>query len=242
MLYLSTDDNTEEQTKLYDKVQDSLVTGKGLKLISFYPDGGFAQLDSLPLTGRWSTKEDNIIYVNDAGKGFDHFKGVFRSFEDGNMELTEMIQDNGVRLELKWHLVRIDDGDATLLFDEKANAWRKIPVREQTDAEIKDRLVAMLKYYGTYFKLLSEKSSYFIPARVMLPFKLYQHAIGIRSYDENSRFSKLFYSPLQSKFAHAMLDGLIERVKFNFPQKDSFTEEYSLMLFQLAEELEKQKF
>jgi hypothetical protein len=239
VLYLSNDDVSDKKTDLYAKLQDSLVTGKGLKLVTFYADGYFAQLDSLPLKGRWSTKEDEIIYVNGAGKGFDHLKCVFKSYQDGNMLLTETIEAEGQQLDLQWHLLRIDNGDATTLFDKEANTWRNVPVREETEEEMRTRLHSMLKYYAAYFKLLSEESSYFMPSRIMLPMKFYQHAVGIKYYDENSRFVKLFYSPPQAKIAHAMLDGLIERVKFDFPEKKSYTEEYSLMLDQLADELVK---
>jgi hypothetical protein len=235
----SGDDADQKQEDLYNKMQDSIVTLKGLKLITFHGNGDFEQLDSFPLKGRWGTKDKNVVFVNGAGKGFDNFKSTFLRYEDGNMLLSEILNSEGEKIAVTWHLKKIESGRVTELFDKDKNAWRKVPDHDETDMEMRERLSLMLRYYAVYFKLIADESSYFMPSRVMLPFSFYQHAIGMKTFDEKIKFVRLFHSTAQARIAYAMLDGAIERVKFDIPAKESYSEEYSLMLDMLADELKK---
>jgi hypothetical protein len=236
VLYPDDELTTEEQEKEYAVIQDSLTALKCLKLISFSDRGVFTQADSISIKGRWGTKDEEYVRVTDGGRGFDNFKTTFSGFEDGVLKLTEIVNSGGEKLKFIWHLKKIDKGDAVKLFDPQQNKWRVKPARPESDEEIKSRLVEMLEYYSIYFKLIADESSYFIPGRIILPFKFYQHGIGMKFFDERSLFASLFYSKEQAKKAHLFLDMILGDIK-NDTQKKSFSEEYSLMLKQMTKEV-----
>jgi hypothetical protein len=50
-----------EQSKIYTKIQDSLVTDKGVKLISCLDNGQFIQWDSTILRGKWGIIDENRV-------------------------------------------------------------------------------------------------------------------------------------------------------------------------------------
>jgi hypothetical protein len=239
ILYPKDELTNSKQEKIYAAIQDSLTALKCLKLINFTESGVFNQLDSINIKGRWGTKDEMYIRVTDGGRGFDDFRTIFDGFEGDVLKLTEIVNSGGEKLKFVWHLLKIDKGDATKLFDPEFNKWRIKPTRPESDEELKSRLVQMLNYYSIYFKLIAEKSSYFIPGRVILPFKFYQHGIGMKFFAEGSLFSSLFYSKEQAKKSHLFLDITIGDVKFDTKDLKSYTEEYSIMLKKIGEELMK---
>jgi hypothetical protein len=241
IIYPDEENLDKEQEKIYGRIQDSLVTLKGLKLVSFMPNGDFVELDSLPKKGRWGIKENEVVYVAGAGKGFNDFKTTVSHFEKGDLQLTETVSADGRKMNITWHLKKLDKGEPATLFDADKNKWREKPNASESDTDVKKRLVAMLRYYAIYFKLIAKESSYFMPSRVMLPIGFYQHAISVKAFDAESKFVKLFYSLEQGRMAHTMLKGSVERVTFSFKEKNSYSEEYSLMLGELADDLEKLK-
>lgn len=238
VLYPDEDLNNEKLEAIYARTQDSLVTLKGVKLISFYDNGTFMQWDSIPVKGRWGTVEEKIV-VNGAGKGFDNFKARFSGVEDGVLKLDELLLIEGEQLKLTWHLKKITGGKAADLFTEEKNSWRKVPVQDESIVQIKKRLSAMLSYYAVYFSLIAEESSYFMPIRVMLPLKFYQHAIGMKPYDDTHRFVSLFYSPEQAKQAYELLKEVVNGSDENYKQLKSYSEEYAIMLEKMAEDMVK---
>ncbi len=230
---------SEKQEKLYAAVEDSLELLKNLKLVSFSEKGAFKQLDSFVTEGRWGTKDEQVVYVNDGGKGFENFRTEFERYGDEVLELSENINVQGEKIKLTWHLLKIEEGPELELFETAKNKWRSVPTKEETDPELKERLAQMLQFYAAYFKLIAERSSYFIPARVPLPLRFYQHAIGIKPFDKESNFVKLFYSPAQAERAFYLIKDAINKSKFDFPEKNSYSEEYSLMLNIMAEQIRK---
>lgn len=239
VLYPDEDLRNQKERKKYAAIQDSLTGLKCLKLIRFSEQGTFNQLDSIDIQGSWSTKDEEYVLVKGGGRGFDNFRTTFASYEKGVAKLIEVVNTEKEKIKIIWHLLKIEKGDATKLFLPEQNSWRKKAVKVETDEQLKSRLIQMLEFYSIYFKLLSEKSSYFIPGRVILPVKFYQHGIGMKFFDPESKFASLFYSKEQAKIAHIYLDVSLGKVKFNPPQNNSYTEEYSYMLQKLADELKK---
>jgi hypothetical protein len=237
ILYPKDELTNSKQEKIYAAIQDSLTALKCLKLISFSEQGIFNQLDSIKIKGKWGTKDEMYVRVTDGGRGFDDFRTTFDGFDDGILKLTEIVNSGGEKLKFVWHLMKIDKGDPNKLFDPEFNKWRTKPARPESDEELKKRLVQMLDFYSIYFKLIADNSSYFIPGRIILPFKFYQHGIGMKFFDEQSAFASLFYSKEQAKKAHLFLDLTIGNVKFDTQNLKSYTEEYSLMLKKIAREV-----
>lgn len=226
---------TNEQEKVYAAIQDSLTGLKCLKLVSFSPNGEFRQLDSIDIKGRWGTKENENVLVYDGGRGFDNFKSAFAGLKDDVLQLTEIVNSGGEKIKLIWHLKKIEDGYAAQLFTPVMNEWRRRPIKPESDDELKKRLVQVLEYYSIYFQLIADESSYFIPGRVILPVNFYQHGIGLKKFDTESKFTSLFYSPEQAEMAYYFLKGAYNCAKFDTPKGlKSYSAEYALMLKELA--------
>lgn len=229
---------TDEQEKVYAAIQDSLTGLKCLKLVSFSPNGEFSQLDSIDIKGRWGTKENENVLVYDGGRGFDNFKSTFTGLKDDILQLTEIVNSGGEKIKLIWHLKKIEDGYATQLFTPAMNEWRRKPLKPESDDELKKRLVQVLEYYSIYFQLIADESSYFIPGRVILPVNFYQHGIGLKKFDMESKFTSLFYSSEQAEMAYYILKGAFNRAKFDTPKElKSYSAEYALMLKELARKI-----
>lgn len=240
VLYPEEELQTRKQEEVYAATQDSLTNLKCLKLLRFSEKGAFNQLDSTTITGTWNIKEAGVVQVAGGGQGFDLFQTRFSGYNKGVLKLTELADARGEKLKLVWHLLKIEKGNATTLFDEAKNKWRYKAVKEETDNEIRERLVQMLEYYAAYFQLIADESSFFMPSRVILPFKFYQHGIGLKAFDPESKFAQLFYSTEQAKFASYVLEGAIGRASFDFKDNSSYSREYVKMLEELAKQVRKQ--
>ncbi len=240
VLYPEEELQTRKQEEVYAATQDSLTNLKCLKLLRFSDKGAFNQLDSISITGTWNMKEAGVVQVAGGGQGFDRFQTRFTSYDKGVLKLTELADARGEKLKLVWHLLRIEKGGATALFDEAKNKWRYKAVKQESENEIRERLIQMLEYYAAYFQLIADESSFFMPSRVILPLKFYQHGIGLKTFDPESKFAQLFYSTEQAKFASYVLEGAIDRAKFDFKDNSSYSKEYVKMLEELAREVRKQ--
>lgn len=239
VLYPEEELQTREQEKIYAKTQDSFTGLRCLKLLRFTKEGEFNQLDSVAVKGSWGMKENQLIQVEKGGRGFEPFHATFTSFDGEKMILSELAPVRGEKLRLNWHLLKLEKGESLKLFDDEMNKWRYKSAKPESDSAVRVRVEQMLKYYAIYFRLLAKESSYFIPGRLMLPVTLYQHGIGLKPFDEESKFASLFYSAEQAKFAWYVLDAAIDNSKTNFKTKGSFTEEYALWLDLFAEEVSK---
>ncbi len=240
VVYPDHDGNNSHQKKVYGEIQDSVVSLMGLKLVRFDKGGEFRQMDSLEKGGQWKVTDDLLLRVENGGEGYSPFTAEFYQYKNEVMELVETIRYNGESIQLKWKLKKLKGKEASQLFDDKPNAWRKRPATPETDEQLKDRLADMLDYYSRYYFLVDRESSYFIPSRVMLPFKFYQHAIGLRPLTEKSNFMKLFYDSTQAAKAHLSLDIAMGKLRGRFPSDgESFIHEYASYMKLMAGEIRK---
>jgi hypothetical protein len=225
----------DEQRGIYGRMQDSIISIRGLKLITFYDDGSFQQLDRLDKKGKWgiSGKE---IYIDDGGEGFDDFKTEFFDFKENTLRTVQYIREKDESFKLVWHLKKVSGSS---LFKENTNTWRRKPGKPETDEEIKTRLSAMLKYYADYYELVSKESSYFIPSRIVMPFQFYQHAMGLTPFNDKTPFGKLFYDSTQANTAYLYLDHTFDKLKSEFPSKENFVDEYAIFMGMMGEEIKK---
>lgn len=231
---------TKEQEKIYAAIQDSLVDIKCQKLISLTADGNFVQLDTMDAQGSWATKGNEWLYINNGGEGFMDFKTTFAGMEGDRLTLMETVKVQDQSLKLIWHLLKLDTGNAAQLFLPTENKWRKKTNSSESEVQLKERLVTMLRYYAIYFNLISDKASYFIPKRIILPVKLYQHAIGLKNWEEATNFQRLFYNEAAAKQAYAILEKGIADADFgDIPDLKSYTKEYAAMFKKVALVLEK---
>lgn len=226
----------DAQRKIYVEVQDSIVNLSGLKLVSFTTKGEFIQVDSLfGRRGTWNMQDTGKIRIRSAGRGFDDFKGLVVGLVNDTILVEEMTHINGEDIKLIWHLKRIITGnDASDLFEEDENLWRRKPAKKETDKEIKARVTAMLKYYSLYFKTVSKESIYFSPVRVFLPFTYYQHGVGLKNYGND--FANCFFDAADTERGYRVLKDAFETSKDeDFPSANNFVSEYALYFQRLAE-------
>ncbi len=229
-----------EQRKLYATAQDSIIALLGLKTISFKEKGVFVQTDSLfGPAGKWSLNpENNNLFIRNGGKGLDFFAGNLTGIRHDTMQIVETIELGDEKIQLTWFLKKITDKKNLALFDEDKNWWRKKPGIE-TDAGLRKRVKAMLQYYSLYYELVSKESAYFSQARVFLPFKYYQHSMGLRAFNEKSNFSRLFNTTQQAEQAHAILSGAMDKILHkSFPSGKDFVIEYAMFMDKLAEQID----
>jgi len=230
----------DRQELIYGRIQDSIVSLKGLKLLRLSDNGVFQQLDSPDKKGRWGMTAGKIVFVEDGGKGFDNFSAYYSGYNDGMMELTEFIETGGEKIELAWKLKKITGGAASGLFEESENAWRKRPDQPESEKQMRQRLAEMLRYYSDYFKLVTKESSFFVTTRIILPFKFYQHAMGMKTFDEQNYFVQLFFNRQQAEQAWQYLKRCLTKLRNDFPSKENYVEEYAGFMEKMSEDLVKE--
>ena len=228
---------TDKQRKIYGRAQDSIVNYMGLKLVSFKSNGEFLQTDSLfGDHGKWTMNDTGSLNITSAGKGFESFTGVLTGIINDTILIEELVSLENETIKLIWHLKKIPaDREEGSLFKNEMNQWRQKSSRTETDAEIRKRVVSMLKYYSLYFKILSVESSYFSPVRVFLPFSYYQHGIGLKEFNSRDYFTICFFNTANAKKGYEILKEGFEKTKDqDFPSGENFVIEYSKYFDMLA--------
>jgi hypothetical protein len=223
----------EEQYQVYGKIQDSIIEAKSLKLVRFFDDGSFLQMDTPEQSGKWQVSRAGEVVIGDGGQGFDNLKTNFLRFKQNELELEEQLNMNGDVILLNWHLKKIKNSS---LFERERNLWRNRPTRAETEQEIRNRLAIIFIYYSDYFKLVAKESSYFIGRRVPLPLKFYQHAMGTLDFDPRSNFANLFFNEEQARLAHGWVKRTVYRLGNKFPDGKNYVEEYADYMKLVAKE------
>lgn len=241
ILYADHQLKSDRERDLYAKMQDSIVGLTGLKLVSFSGDGRFRQMDSLHSNGQWIIMDDYRLEVAGGGRGFDLFRAEFVDYKKGIIQLAEYVHVNNESIKLVWNLKRLNGGPAATLLTTERNAWRIKPSHSENDDIIKKRLASILDYYSDYFALVTKESSYFVSGRIILPFKFYQHGMGLKSFDGNSFFAHLFFDEADAQTAYQYLQKALYDLQNDFPSGKNFVDEYAKFMKLMAEELEKKK-
>jgi len=236
ILYPDHDLDNDDQRKIYGAAQDSIVALLGLKTISFRDKGIFLQTDSMfKPHGKWSLNpESRKLFIRNGGRGLDFFEGTLTGIKNDTMLIGENMLIGGQKIKLTWFLKRITNKKNLALFNEDNNWWRKSAGAE-TDDQIRKRVKAMLNYYSLYYEMVSKESAYFSQSRVFLPFKYYQHGMGLRPFNDNNNFNAFFYTRQHARQAHAILSTAMNKLQDkSFPSGKDFVIEYSLFMQELS--------
>jgi hypothetical protein len=230
----------QHQRELYGKLQDSIVGEAGLKLISLEENGQFRQADSLNDTGSWELEENGDLIISGGGKGFNYLKANFLEYNNNELKLMEHVMVGNERIRLVWHWKKIEANNGGNLFEAEDNDWRIKPGKREDNNQIKKRLRAMLTYYSQYYKLVSDEASYFIGDRVLLPFRFYQNAVGLRPFDPLAKFAAFFYDGEDAKKAYDFLDRAMDLIEpGEYPTGKDFVDEYAKVMERLGKEVAK---
>lgn len=233
--------NSEKQRTIYRRLEDSLVGLRSLKLISLSDDGSFQQMDSVDSKGKWSVSEDKVLTIKDGGAGFEDYTIRYTDFNKGSLKLTGFIQAQGESIKLIWTLKKVTGSDASDLFSKESNEWRRRPAKSESAEQMRKRLSDMLNYYSDYYSLVTKEASFFVPVRVILPFHFYQHSMGMKDFDKESAFARVFNSPEQADEAYGYLAETMLILKDDFPSDDNFIKEYAAFMKKMANKITKLK-
>lgn len=191
--------------------RDSLLNAFGLKVLEFGGNGEFFEGDSiLSPPAKWMVKDNGEFLIDGGGEGFRRFRGGFDGIRNDTMLISENLALPGDTVKIIWHLVRLD-ASAKPLFDKAANWWRNKPTASEDTAALAKRVKAMLEYYAVYFSEVSKTASYFSQLRVPLPFRYYQHAVGLKPFKEDLPFNAFFYNNEDAEKAHTLLSNAIRK-------------------------------
>lgn len=225
------------QEVIYGKIQDSIVALTGLKLVILSEDGVFRQLDSINKKGRWGMSPDHVVFIENGGREFDNFTAKFKNYHNGILELSGSVEAEDEKIELTWKMKKITGGTGAGLFEDKNNQWRLRPNQPESETQIRKRLGDMLRYYSDYYHLIAKEASFFIPARIILPFEFYRHAMGMAPLREESVFVGLFFNLEQARQAHHYLSVIIKRLRDEYPTETTYGEEYAGFMKKMAKEI-----
>jgi hypothetical protein len=234
---------SSDQKKSYAGVQDSVVGLLGLKILRFDEKGKFSQADSLyKTTGEWELLPDNVVNISNAGKGLNVFYGKEAVIEKGILKMSEKIDAGAEQVPIVWNLKKITNKNFNILFTDEGNSWRKHPPAAEDKTAITKRLLAMLQYYSLYYELVSESSTFFIRHRVHLPFKYYQHGVGMEPFETDTPFASYYYNDEQALEAYNLLSkGMSELSSYGkYPSDKNYVIEYSLFMTKMKETIEAQ--
>ena len=100
----------------------------------------------------------------------------------------------------------------------------------------------MLLYYSQYYKVVSAEASYFIGDRVLLPFRFYQNAVGLKPFDPLGKFAGFYYDEEDARKAYGFLDRSMDIInKEGYPSGKDFVVEYAMVMESLAKQVLKLK-
>lgn len=235
---------TSDQKKSYATVQDSVVGLLGLKIVRFDEKGLFAQADSLYKTpGEWELLPDAVVHITSGGKGLNVFYGKEAVLEKDILKMSEKIDAGVEQVSIVWNLKRITDKKFKPLFTDEGNNWRKHPAASEDKTAITKRVLAMLEYYSLYYEIVSEASSFFVGQRVHLPFKYYQHGVGMVPFEAESPFASYYYNAEQAQMAYDLLsDGMSELSNYGkYPSGKNYVIEYSMFMTKMKETIAAQQ-
>ena len=224
------------QRKLDVTAGDSSVALQGLKTITFQDKGVILQTGSLfkPI-GKWTlNQENNNLFIRNGRKGLDLFAGNLTGIHQYAMRIVESILSGDQRIKLAWFLKRITDRKGLALLTEEKNWWRKLSGL-QTDVHLVKRIKAMLLYCSLYYEIVSKESAYFRQSGVFLPFRYYQHSIGLKPFDGKSNFSNFFYTAQRAEQANTLISGALDKLQNkSFPSGKDFVIECPMYMDRLA--------
>ncbi len=225
------------QKTAYSRMQDSIVGLKGLKLVRFHSNNEFQQVDSsFGIAGSWKLVNNQII-IKRGGKGFESMKADILGFVNDTVRMVETLLLPGDSIQLVWYLKKIPEvSAANSLFSYQENQWRIKPKSRGTSEAIRKKTAAILHFYAAYFELISIEAMYFSPKRVLLPFRYYQHGIGLKPLPDSAPFIDLFYDQNDAQKAYDMLSAAIKKEP-TFPRGENYVVEYARYLRQVEKKL-----
>ena len=235
---------TAGNEKPTDEVVDSVITPLKEKIVltafSFQPQGTIV-IDEGKVertSGNWqmnSTKQLYITQKDTAVMTTPQFN-IMR-YQNDSLTLENVVRVKKENYAIKYILKRLRHNDSVPdLFDPALNKWREKPVQAENDEAIKTRLRQALYYYAAYFANISgNKIPVFNIDKILCPIKFYSGGIGMKRFQENDKWTKVFFDNKDAKKAHGMLDNAFSNIQ-GYPDKGGdYVSEYVIALKLVAD-------
>ncbi|AFD05804.1 hypothetical protein [Solitalea canadensis] len=212
--------------------------------IHLYKDGVVSSLSTIKYsTGKWSyANKDSILTITETANTTVQ-KTVLKlvSVKNSNFKF-KVLSINKIKPSENYFLIytqstHYQEGAKDLL-SVKENSWRFKPSKKENNEQIKQRVIAQLKYHIDYFDLTkSKEQSYFETKILQSPFNFYQHALGVpENYQLSQEWVKTFYDHQDAEKAANILRKSIDGVdKLN--DHERFTDTYKEIITKMIDQL-----
>ena len=232
---------------------ESFFTNLGIKeslpsessFIHLYKNGALSSLNTTKYsTGKWNyTNTDSVLTITDTvNTTVRKITLKLTSLKNNNFKF-KVIAINKVKPSGNYFLIysqstHYQEGAKDLL-SVKENSWRLKPSKKETNEQIKQRVIAQLKYHVDYFDLTNSKDQTYFETKILQsPFNFYQHALGVpENYQLSQEWVKIFYDRQDAEKAADILRKSIDNVdKLNDHERftDTYKEIINKMIDQLA--------
>lgn len=233
----------EELQDYKDSVMEPLYNNLELAAFRFQPASVITVDDGKieKTTGNWlfnDTKKELLLqYKYLIQKNRSLF--TVEHYWNDSLQLENVIPRNKDTMYVRYFLKKLRTNDSVPnLFDPALNKWRERPLQPESLQAIRLRMQQLLYYYTAYFANISgNKIPYFNLTKILCPIKFYNGGIGIKRYQENDDWTKVFYENQDAKKAYDMIVHAFSDIK-GYPNKNGdYVKEYVIALKLVADAL-----
>ena len=234
--------NSDALYNYRDSVMDPLYNNLEMTAFNFQPTG-VVTIDDGKIeksTGQWFINDNKQIllqykYLVEKNKSLF----TVQHYWHDSLRLENAIGRNKDTLYVHYILQKLRTNDSVPnLFDPTLNKWRTKPAQPESDEAIKTRLKQVLFYYSGYFANISgNKIPYFNIEKLLCPIKFYSGGIGLKKFNADDDWTKVFYDNGDAKKAHGFLSHAFTDIK-GYPNKGhDYVKEYIIALKIVADVL-----
>lgn len=178
--------------------------------------------------GKYHFKTKDHLILNLNGLGDISFDVIKKQNEQGEFEHLTLTGLPDKQHKMRLFLVMDDYYKSRKrdLLGLEENKWRLRPKKNESQEEIKKRVLGQLDYMISYFSLIEEKKySSFTIGHLNSPFSFYNNGIGINPYPSD-RYDRVFFDNNDADKAIKMLSAGVRSIKKYPSDPKSFTQGY----------------
>jgi hypothetical protein len=240
---------TTSNKELYEAITRSkfskLKNKTELSMFSFQPNGevivDYGIIEDRTSNWTFNDGQQLIMRVKDRKERNDANSPVLTAsrYKNDTLILENVLRNGKDSVRVKNIFIRLKNNDTIPnLFQTALNKWREKPLKAEDDEAIKTRLKQVLYYYSAYFASYSyNKVPYFNIEKIFCPILFYNGGVGLKKFNNNDEWTKVFHDYPDAEKAHAMLSKAFSRVS-KFPSRgNDYVAEYVVVLKMLADKL-----
>lgn len=231
---------------------ESFFTNLGIKealpsessFLHLYKNGVLSSLNTTKYsTGKWNySNKDSVLTITDTvNTTARKITLKLLSLKNNNFKFKVLtinkIKPSGNYFLIYSQSTHYQEGAKDLL-SVKENSWRLKPSKKETNEQIKQRVIAQLKYHVDYFDLTKSKDQTYFETKILQsPFNFYQHALGVpENYQLSPEWVKIFYDRQDAEKAADILRKSISNVE-KLNDHERFTDTYKEIINKMIDQL-----